>query len=46
MKKIVLTIYHNEASKQHIRFVIQLICKISGVKMIEILETEIPETED
>ena len=38
MKKIVLTIYHNKASKQHIRFAIRFICKIAGVQMIEISE--------
>ncbi len=44
MKKIVLTIYHNNASKTHIRFVMRLLCKIAGVQMIEISETDVPET--
>lgn len=46
MKKIVLTSYHNEASKQHIRFAIRLICKIAGVQMIEISETDCPKSQE
>ncbi len=43
MKKIVLTIYHINASKTHIRYAIRLLCKIAGVQMIEITESDIPE---
>lgn len=43
MKKIVLTIYHTGASKTHIRYAIRLLCKIAGVQMIEITESDISE---
>lgn len=49
MKKIVLSICCNEisdTSKIHIRNIIRLLCKITGVHMIEIAEIEIEETKD
>lgn len=49
MKKIVLSIYCNEISnpsKIHIRNIIRLLCKITGVHMIEIAEIEIEETKN
>lgn len=46
MKKTVLTIYYHESAKEFIKHVIRWICRISGVKMIEILETEIPEIDN
>lgn len=49
MKKILLSIYCNEisdTSKIHIRNIIRLLCKITGVHMIETAEIEIEETKD
>ncbi|MBF0759517.1 hypothetical protein IR148_00480 [Dysgonomonas mossii] len=48
MKKIVLSIYCNEisdTSKIHIRDIIRLLCKITGVHMIEIAEIDIDKEE-
>lgn len=49
MKKIVLSIYCNEisdTSKILIRDIIRLLCKITGVQMIEIAEIDIDKTEE
>ncbi|MDR2003316.1 MAG: hypothetical protein LBQ74_09825 [Prevotella sp.] len=47
MKKIVLTIYHTGVPAYLIRIVMRLVRKMSPeVKMVEVLETEVPETKD